>query len=119
MVFHRRRGSVQHFVVGGGPGFRSRRWFLLRTVSGRWAMKTSYGRRLMESTGPEESHTHRPSSSLAQMLAHSENQLLYIPAGNIPHPAITVIWQSTDGKNSSSLTNTAPFSATKLNQVIG
>ena len=65
----------------------------------------------------EETHTTPAISNLAQMLARSD-RLVLIAGWQYSAPNYyRQVWQSTDGKSWSLLTNAAPFSATKLNQV--
>ena len=66
----------------------------------------------------EETHTTPAVSPAAQMLARS-GRLILIAGWQYPAPNYyRQVWQSTDGKNWSLLTNAAPFSATNLNQVV-
>ena len=66
----------------------------------------------------EETHTTPAVSSVAQMLARSD-RLILIAGWQYSAPNYyRQVWQSTDGKNWSLLTNAAPFSATNLNQVV-
>ncbi len=66
----------------------------------------------------EQSHTTPAVSSLAQMLARSD-RLILIAGWQYSAPNYyRQVWQSTDGKSWSVLTNAAPFSATNLNQVV-
>ena len=66
----------------------------------------------------EETHTTPAVSTLAQMLARSD-RLVLIAGWQYSAPNYyRQVWQSTDGKSWSLLTNAAPFSATNLNQVV-
>jgi len=66
----------------------------------------------------QETHTTPAVSSLAQMLARSD-RLVLIAGWQYSAPNYyRQVWQSTDGKSWSLLTNAVPFSATNLNQVI-
>ena len=66
----------------------------------------------------EESHTTPAISSLAQLLARSDRLVLIAGWQYAAPNYYRQVWQSTDGKSWSLLTNAAPFSATNLNQVV-
>jgi Kelch motif len=66
----------------------------------------------------EETHTTPAVSSLSQILARPD-RLILIAGWQYSAPNYSrQVWQSTDGKSWSLLTNAAPFSATNLNQVV-
>ena len=66
----------------------------------------------------EEAHTTPAVSSLAQMLARSDRLVLIAGWQYAAPNYYRQVWQSTDGKSWSLLTNAAPFSPTNLNQVV-
>jgi hypothetical protein len=66
----------------------------------------------------EESHTSPAISNVAQMVARSDRLVLVAGWQYSAPNYYRQVWQSTDGKNWSSLTNAAPFSALNFNQVV-
>ena len=66
----------------------------------------------------EETHTTPAVGYMPELIARSD-RLVLVAGWQYSAPSYyRQVWQSTDGKNWSSLTNAAPFSATRLNQVV-